>query len=179
MTAMTDIAKEYGTALFSLAFENESTEEFSKSLREITSILKENDEYIELLSSPNIPISKRLSLLDEVFGETCPEYVLSFLKLICEKGRIAVVFDAIEEFEELLAASKRVLNVRVTSAIELSSLQKEGLQKALEKNYRCSVNIDYSIDASILGGIVVESEDKRLDGSVLNRLQQVKEVIST
>jgi hypothetical protein len=86
---MNDVGKEYGAALFMLATEEGQREEYGVALNSIKESFVNCPEYVELLSSPNISLNERLSTLNNVFAEAVPEYVLSFLQLMCEKGRIA------------------------------------------------------------------------------------------
>ena len=98
---MTDISKEYAAALFALAREGGTEREFSAALALIDRALTAQPEYGLLLSSPNIPLRERLGLLDEAFGEQVPEYVLSFTKILCEKGHIRQFSACVEEYENI------------------------------------------------------------------------------
>ena len=175
---MNDLGKEYGTALFSLAAENDKKEEYFDCLQKILKVFAQNGEYVSFLSSKSIPKQERIKCVDEVFGEDIGEYVLSFLKLLIEKGEISSFFEAEKTYSDLFKASKHILSVTVKSAVELSQEQRQSLKQKLEKKYGCKTQIDYKIVPELLGGIVVETSDNVLDGSIISGLQQLKEVIS-
>lgn len=175
---MTEIAKEYGTALFMLACEENSAEEIHLALEKVNSVFTQNPEYIEFLSSPSISLKERLSAIDIAFGDSLPEHLLSFLKLLCEKARISCYFDSADEYKALFDASRRISNAKVTSAVELTAEEKQKLKSKLEGTCKGEVNLEYFIDESLLGGLVVELDGKILDGSLRHRLSEVKEVIS-
>ena len=82
MTAMTQTNKEYATALFSLATENNAVDQYEKNLLEIGNIFKENPDYIKVLESPAIPLSERISFVDKAFEGTYTEYLVSFIKVL-------------------------------------------------------------------------------------------------
>ena len=84
---MTETSKEYASALFELAAEEERLPEVSESLALIHSQFRENPGYADLLASPNIPVSERLAAIDEAFGGAVSEEVISFLKILCRKDR--------------------------------------------------------------------------------------------
>jgi F-type H+-transporting ATPase subunit delta len=161
-----------------LATEEGQREEYGAALNSIKESFVNCPEYVELLSSPNISLNERLSALNNVFAEAVPEYVLSFLQLMCEKGRIAYLDTAIAEYKSLLDASKHVLNVKVTSAVELTAEEKNKLKQKLKTVYKGEVNIEYFIDTQLIGGLIVEADGKIMDGSLRQRLREVKEVIS-
>ena len=175
---MAEIIKEYGTALFMLAREKGAQREYAEVLGEIQKIFNNNPAYLLMLSSPAIPVSERLKAIDEAFDGNAPCDVVSYLKLLCEKGRIEGFNESIEEYNALLKASERVFTAKVTSAQALTDSEKEKLIQKLKKNYAGDVQAEYSIDESLLGGMIVEIDGKIMDGSVRRRLQRVKEVIS-
>ena len=175
---MAEISKEYGAAIFMLACEKNAKKEYGEALKSLGEVFKENPDYLGFLASPSIPMSQRLSALDEVFLSKTPEDVLSFIKLMCEKGRVECFFEAAEEFEKLLLESERVLNAKVTSAAELTSEEKAKLKHKLEEVNKSQLDLEYFIDESLLGGIIVEIDGKILDGSLKSRLRDIKEVIN-
>ena len=178
MTAMTEISKEYGTALFMLACEEKAQKAYAEALAIVKESFLANPSYTEMLSSPSIPLGERLKAVEMAFGETVPTHVLSYVKLLCEKGRVSCLMDSIEAFTDLLAASERVCDARVSSAVELTEEEKKKLVDKLEKKYQGRVRAEYTVDASLLGGLVVEVDGKIFDGSLRHRLGEVKEYLN-
>lgn len=176
---MSQISKEYGTALFMLACEKDQKSEYAKALESVQAVLKDAPDYMEFLYSPAIPKEERLASLDAAFSQKVPEDVLSYMKLLCEKGRILEFSESVEDYLALLAESERVMQVKITSAVALTEAEKEKLCKKIENAYKCSVQAEYTVDASLVGGIVAEVDGKILDGSLKSRLRDIKEVIST
>ena len=131
------------------------------------------------LSSPGIPIEQRLSAISAAFAESVPESVLSFLQLLCEKGRIPCFFAAKEEFDALFQDLEHVTKAKVTAAIELNESEKQALKEKLETLYQGKVELSFSIDPGLLGGLVVEADGKIIDGSLRQRLQKFREVMNT
>ena len=180
MTKMTDIGKEYGTALFMLAAEcgAEAKREYAASLKLVSDTFRAEPSYAELLASPALPLGERLSIIDAAFGERLPEHVLSFIKLLCEKGRMACFPSAVDEYTALLDASERISNARVTSAVELTEDEKSKLHARLCERLKAEVKIEYFIDEGLLGGLIVEVDGTVIDGSLRHRLREVKEVMN-
>lgn len=175
---MTEISKEYGTALFMLACEENAKKEYAEALEKLKTAFLENPDYEMLLASPGIPLEERLSVIQTAFGGAVPEHVLSYLQLLCEKGRICCFMESIEEYKRLLDASEHISDVKVTSAVELTDDEKQKLTNKLKVIYKGEVNAEYFIDETLLGGLIVESEGKVMDGSLRHRLREVKEVMS-
>ena len=81
MTAMTDVAKEYGAALFLLACEENAKKEYSEALAVMKETFSETPEYLDFLDSPSIAVGERLAAIEAAFCDRVPEHVLSFLLL--------------------------------------------------------------------------------------------------
>lgn len=175
---MTDIAKEYGAALFMLACEENAKQEYFEAIKTVRSSIKENPELGLLLSSPGISLGDRLSTIAKVFGESVPEHILSYLQLLCEKGRMALLLTSFDEYEALLLHSEKISQATVTSASPLTDEQKKRLEANLEKTCNCKVNTEYFIDESLLGGLIVEMDGKIMDKSLRRQLREIKDVIN-
>lgn len=168
---------EYATALFMLASEEDCKDEISKDLSVIREAFSQNAELRELLSSPAIPTSERLGVIETVFG-SLGEYAVSFLKILCEKRLIGGFEDMADEYDKMVEMSKNLSVAKVTSAVELTEQEQKKLKEKLERMCGHSVVIETSVDASILGGMVIALDDKIIDASLRGRLSDVKEVIS-
>ena len=135
-----------------------------------------NPEYLDFLSSPNIPKSERIAAIEQAFsGEH--EYIVSFLSLLCEKGRIREIRECISEFKQLCDAADKISVAQVTSAFELSESQRSALTAKLQKLCGNRVVLDCKTDNSLMGGVIVSVDGKVIDGSVRHQLHQLKEVM--
>ena len=175
---MTATGNNYAEALFMLAREENSIDEFYKSLKTAESTFKENTEYLQFLSTPSIPKSERTAALAEAFDGKINQHVLSFLQLLCEHGKAELFFDCVAEYERLRDWASGAVVATVKTVVELSDEQKQSLVKSLEKRTGKSVTLDCVTDSTLLGGIQVEIDGEILDGSIKNNLKRAREVIS-
>ena len=169
--------REYAEALFMLAAEEGKVEEYFSSLSTVRKLVEENPDYLEFLSSPAISLKERLSAIDEAYESIFPEYVVSFLKLLCENGRIKSVNTAIDEYEKLMMAFSNRTVAIITSATPLDEEQKQKVCEKFEKITGKSIQAVYAVDESLIGGLKVEVEGKTYDSSIKHRLSDVKDVI--
>ncbi len=171
---MTQTNKEYASALFSLATESNFVDKYEKSLLEIGNIFKENPDYIKVLESPAIPLSERIAFIDEAFGSTYTEYLVSFIKVLCENGHITEICSCIEAFCDLVRIYKNRTVATVYYVEPLTDQQKEALLNKLQKISGKVIEPEFIKDESLIGGIKVQIDDKIFDGSVRNRLNKAK-----
>lgn len=178
MTAMTQTNKEYASALFSLATENNAVDQYEKSLLEIGNFFKENPDYTKVLESPAIPLSERIAFIDKAFESTYTEYLVSFIKVLCENGHITEICNCIDEFCDLVRIYKNRTIAFVYYVEPLTEEQKSALLEKLQKISGKVIEPQFIKDESLIGGIKVQIDDKIIDGSIKNRLNKAKGVIS-
>ncbi len=173
---MMQTEREYAEALFMLALESGDSERYGEAVDTVYTVMRENPEYIEFLSSPAIPLAERCAAIDEAFS-TLPEHVVSFMKLLCENSRTKSICECFEEYKKLAIAASGCVNASVVSAVELDENQKEKLVAKLEKVTGKKVDAVYTVDKTLIGGMRIELDGKLYDGSVSKRLSEVKDVI--
>ncbi|MBO4693534.1 MAG: ATP synthase F1 subunit delta [Clostridia bacterium] len=174
---MISTSNDFASSLFMLAMEENKLSEYQSDLSIIKAVFDENPDYVLLLSSPGIPKNERTTALDKAFGNRINIYVLNFLKVLCEHGKVGALDDCIKIFGELKKQAENRITAKVTSAEPLDNEQTEKLKANLSKKLGCQVYIKPVVDRSILGGIKVEFDDKVIDGSIKKQLNDIKEVI--
>lgn len=175
---MIQTEREYAQALFKLAVEENSVEEYLESLKKMKKLLEENPEYTEFLNCPAVSLTQRLAAIDEAFGEMLPEYVLSLVKLLCENGKSRITLSCIDEFLALAMEYENSTYAQIYSVIELNAIQKESICKKLEKITNKNIVPVYIIDKSLIGGIKIEVDGKTIDFSIKHRLGDIKDVMN-
>ncbi len=169
--------REYAEALFCLCVEEDICESALSDMKTVREAFCENPEYSLMLASPAIPLSERLAAIDEAFSGRICEYCVYFLKLLCEKGRMSILLDSIEEFENLCTVYFGRITANITSAVELNDKQKSALLEKLEKANNKMIVPTYKVDPSVMGGLLVEMDGRVYDGTLKSRLRDVKEVM--
>ena len=174
---MTDIAKEYGEALFMLAKEDGNVDAVTRSLALVEAVFETHPDYDILLSLPNVAREERVALIDQAFAASVEDSVLSFLKLMCEENCIRAFDVAKAEFDALVDDDKRVSHAIVTSAVPLTDDEQQALIAKLQARSGRSVQAEYRLDATLLGGVIVELDGTVYDNSLKRQVSRLKEVI--
>jgi len=175
---MTQISKEYADALFSLAMDEKEETAVLDGLHLMNEAFKGDPYAISMLASPAIPKDERLQVLDKAFANAIPEHVLSFAKVMCSRGHISCWFDCVKEYEQLYNAAQKLSTAYVRSAVELNDKLKNEIKNKLEKKLGRTIRLECAVDASLLGGLVIQVDGKVIDGSLKHRLYEIKEVMN-
>lgn len=180
---MTERARVYGGSLYDLAAEENLTgagnsislvpgltKAILDQMTDIRQIFRENPDYLKLLSEPAIKKGERLDLIEKAFGASAERYLVSFLKLLCERNLLGEYEGCCEAYRKRYNADHNIADALVTSAVALTDGQLEALRVKLESISGKEVVLEQKIDRSVLAGIKVELEGKQLDGTVAGRL---------
>ena len=171
------VISEYAEALFLLSCEEKSEDAYYGDMLLIKKQLDENPEYVELLCSPAITKEEKADILDAAFSPFLNENIVSFLKLLCERGRIKDFSPCFEDYERLYNDSRKLIVAEVTTASPLSKSEEKRLISTLMQRYGVKVELICKIDKSILGGMIVRTKDSVMDGSLRTKIREIKDVI--
>ena len=170
-----DVQREYGGALWSLASDEGIADAVLDDLQMICDVLQADPQYLRLICAPNIPLEERLTLLDDAFRGHVHPYVLNFMKLLTERRHFGVLPECIAEYRKHYDDANEIENVTVISAVPLSPEQKKALGRKLSETRRKNIHLTAKVDPSLIGGIRVETESAAFDGSVRGRIETIRE----
>jgi F-type H+-transporting ATPase subunit delta len=132
-----------------------------------------------VLRNPQVDPRTKSRILEDLLGDA-DELVRNFLRLTAEKGRIGAIEEIAREFERLVAAEERRLNVELTTAYELSDDEAAQIVKQIEQASGRTVEATRSVDPNLIGGLVLEAGSLRVDASVRGRLERLRrELVSS
>lgn len=170
---MTQTARLYGGSLYELAAGEMLTDTILEQMDAIRQLFRENPDYVRLLSEPSIPKEERSGLIEKAFGTQAERYLVSFLKLLMERGILSEYPGCCEEFTRRYNEDHNIAQAVVTSAVSLSGEQMDALKAKLEQISGKKVVLIQKKDPSVLAGLKVELEGKLLDGTVQSRLSGI------
>ena len=175
---MTETAKMYGGSLYDLAAEEGLETRILGELDEVQQLLKQNPDYLRLLSTPSIPKKERCGLLDEALRDRVHLYVLNFLKILCEKGTLRELSGCARAYRIRYNQAHGILEATAISAVPLTEQQRAALHAKLESLTGKAIDLKTKVDAKVLGGIRLDIEGTELDGTVQNRLASLRRDIA-
>jgi F-type H+-transporting ATPase subunit delta len=136
------------------------------------------DELRSLLSNPEIESSTKADVLARI-AQGSDEEVVSFLRLIAEKGRAGELTEIVDELDTLVAVERRILDVELTTATELSDTDFGRILGRIESASGRKVQATRKVDPDLIGGIVLQAGSMRLDASVRGRLERLRHDLAT
>lgn len=168
------VGKVYAEALFSLAQEEHKEKQVYEELNQVAELVKQYPDLIILLDVPTLSIGERISVLKKIIGEETG-ITENFLCLLVEKHRFSRIAEICSAFNKLYHESFHIAEVFVTTAVPLEAKQRQMLILKMSQKLGRHVLLRETVDPSLLGGMIVQYGDTKMDNSIRNRIQQFAE----
>ena len=172
---MRSASLQYATALADVALEQGAADPVKKQLEDFGAAYAESAELRSVLSSPAVERIAKHGVIEKLAARLgASRIVRNFLFIVVDNQRTHLLPEILETFETVIRQRQGFAEAEVTSATELSAPQKAQLQQTLEGLTGKKVQAKYSLDPALLGGALVRIGDTIYDGSVRNRLNQMR-----
>ena len=153
----------YAKSLLDLSKEQNAVEEVKNDMVFFEQTVDNSPELEAILKNPIVPLDKKQGILQGVFGGKVHAITESFLKLVVNKGRSAILFDTAKQFVAQYNAIKGVVTAEVTSATALTEANKTEVIALVKKELGASeVVIKEKVNPALIGGFIITIGDKQI-----------------
>ena len=174
---MTEVATTYGQAMYDLARDEGKSQQILAELSVLDQSLSAEPEFIQLLSSPNIPKEERVQILDNSFQGKLDPYVLNFLKVLTEKGYMRHFSGCCQFYRQCYNKDNGIMPVVAYTAVALSDELRRKLTAKLSTVTGKTIELDCRIDPETLGGVRLDFDGRPGDGTVRRRLEDIRSIL--
>jgi F-type H+-transporting ATPase subunit delta len=166
-----------GDALFEAAKDKGNLDKVHAQLGEIADAIAENRDLQVFFFSPYFSSAeKREGIATAVRGAEAE--LTNFLELLAEKHRMPAIFRIRKRFDELWAQERKLLAVRLVSAVELDKKLVERVGKEVERQTGRQIDLENVVDEDILGGLQLRVGNMVLDASIRARLERLRKEVA-
>jgi F-type H+-transporting ATPase subunit delta len=172
--SLTEIAEPYAQALMSVAQSNNLTDQFGEDAKALQALLSESEDLKILITSPIIEADKKKAVIQQLLGGQIHPYMLNFLLLLVDRGRIILLPEVCKQYQTLLRQLNQTVLAEVTSAVELTAEQQEAIkQKVMATAQASQVELVTRVDPELLGGVVIKIGSQYIDASLRGQLRRI------
>ena len=172
MAEKATIARPYAEAIFELATQQGALAAWADQLALIAMVA--NDALMAaVLANPKVPRDQALALFLDVCGERLGESAKNLVQLLIHNQRMVVINAIAILFNQMKATAEQTLDVQVTSAFSMDAAQRTLLASALHKQLGRKIHLNVMLDASLIGGAIIQAGDQVIDGSVRGKLHRI------
>jgi len=166
--------KTYSDALFELAIEENIVDDLFEEVLSVKEAISENPELKELMVHPKVVKEEKVQIIEGIFKGKVSDVLCGFLVQIVSAGRYEMLDDTLEYFVAQVKEYKKIGIAYVVTPKELADDKKQLVEKRLlETTAYETMEMHYSIDESLIGGMRIRIGDKVVDSSVSTKLMQL------
>lgn len=134
--------------------------------------------FLEIITkSQTTSLEDKLDLVAAALPEEPLKEVTDFVRFVYTQGRISIFFRILRSFVMSYRQAHGILVGRLFTAVDMPSLTIELRDRFSELTGK-KVEFETVVDASLIGGYIVELNDMRLDSSVRARLDKLSQALA-
>ena len=169
------VSKTYGEALYELAVEKGTKSELLEEVLALKEILKANPELEKTMVNPRLTKEEKVGLIDRIFANRMSDDLVAFLCILAEKNRYSDVDGVLDYFVERVKEEEGIGTAYVTTAIPITDAKKKEIHDTiLSKTRYRKLEVIYSVDEELIGGMVIRIRDRVVDSSIRTKLHQME-----
>jgi F-type H+-transporting ATPase subunit delta len=174
-TIVSGMAGRYATALFELANESHAIADVQRDLRALDQMIAGSPDLTRLVRSPVFSADEQGKALTAVLDKVgIAGIAANFLKVVAANRRLFAVREMIRGFNALVAKHKGEVTAEVTVAEPLNDARLAEIKDALKTVTAKDVQVDVTVDPSIIGGLKVKVGSRMVDASLRTKLNSIK-----
>lgn len=166
-------ARVYADALHQAARDAGRTAEVDRDLQGLVSALADNVVVLRALVNPGLPQEAKQRILARLLEGADP-LARNAVLVLSDHGRLSLLVDLEQAYAELAAADEQILNVEVTTAVELDKAAVDALAERISRAVGRRAQVTAHVDPSLIGGLVLQARGMLLDASVKRRLEELR-----
>ena len=174
MAELSTLARPYAKAAFASAQQAGNLAQWSNLLAFAAQVASDS-EGRRALAHPTLTHEQKAAWLNELAGEHAFDAGKHFVQVLAENGRLELLPEVSAQFEILRLQLESSAIAYVESAMEMTEAQQATLSEALARHLNKQVSLEVSVNADLVGGVVIRADDLVIDGSVSGKLAKLAE----
>lgn len=167
------VARRYAVAMYELARDAKAVERVRADLHVVRDAIYEDAASKSFFLSPVVDRKEKERLFKHAFGGKTHDVTLHSLLLLIRKRRERLLAEIVKQFDVLEVNGRGAEPLTITTAVALSGEQLRATVSRLEKIYAKKFDVEQKVDSRLIGGMRVMMGDRRIDGSVAGRLEEL------
>ncbi len=172
------VSKTYGDALFELAISEDKLDVLFDEAKGLVTVFSENQELMKLLNHPKVVKEEKIKVIENIFKGKVSDDMTGFLALIVKKDRYNSIIDILNYFIDTVKEYKNIGVAYVTTACELTNSQKSEIEAKLKGTTKyVEFEMNYLVDASLIGGMIIRIGDRVVDSSIQSKINDLSKTL--
>lgn len=168
------VARVYSHSMLELAEARGEAKSLLEELQELTAYLGGHPAFADFLSSPLVDVGAREKALERLFRGRMSDLLVNSLQVLNRKGRLVLLPTITEVYRLQRQELRRQVDVHARTAVPITPDLRERLRAAVSRLAGRQAQLIETVDERMLGGIVLEIGDQKIDASVKRDLAELR-----
>ncbi|MBI1827549.1 MAG: ATP synthase F1 subunit delta [Planctomycetes bacterium] len=171
------LASVYAAALLTLAKERKEEKDVGEELEQMADALEKLPFFPSFLTSPTVNLKRRRDTLEKMFRGRASQTFVDALLVLNRNGRLGLLHAISEQYKTLYRESQNRVKAIVQSAAPLGEAHLTRLRDELKRRTGKDVEFESKVREDLLGGMILQVGDKKIDASISRKLEKMSEAI--
>lgn len=168
------VTKTYADALFQLAIEEDKIDDLFEEVKVLVKVLEENQELSAIMKHPKVDKQEKIKTITDIFSGRLSGHLCGFLNQIVANNRYDEIDGILEYFIDEVKEYKKIGVAYVTTPTAIGDELKGRIeQKLLDTTSYTTMEMNYDIDETLIGGMKIRIGDKVVDSSISTKLTEL------
>eukprot|EP00357_Protocruzia_adherens_P019249 CAMPEP_0115015366 /NCGR_PEP_ID=MMETSP0216-20121206/26727_1 /TAXON_ID=223996 /ORGANISM="Protocruzia adherens, Strain Boccale" /LENGTH=228 /DNA_ID=CAMNT_0002385475 /DNA_START=52 /DNA_END=738 /DNA_ORIENTATION=- len=178
----TSIQGRYASSLFTAASQKKSLHTIFGDISEIKNLFDNSEAFRTFAFNESIKTGTQMEIIKDIFSDRkFSELTMSLFQVVIENKRLKYIGKISNKYLEFYRILSKEEKITVISAENLSDSQKTSLMEALkgsELTSSTTFDVTYQVNADILGGLQIYTENEYIDMSAKSRVAKISSEIA-
>jgi len=144
-------------------------------LEDFGAAYRQSLEFREVCETPAVGMAQKLSVLEAIARRMGSSHVtLNFLRVLMSRYRMPMLEEAIQAFRSVAYARLGIVQVKISSASDLSPEEQELLRARFNELTQKQSELEFHLDGNLIGGLVAQIGSMVFDGSIRGSLDRLR-----
>jgi F-type H+-transporting ATPase subunit delta len=171
-------ARHYAEAILQIASKtSELPDKIANELQAVNQVLKDTPDLKLILGHPSIGHTQKKTLLAALFAKHVDDLTLRLLELLTDKHRLTLLSEIESQFKARLNERKQILMAKLIGSDALAEHDIANVKARLTEHLGKRLELEVSVDKSLIGGFVLRIGDQVMDGSLKGKLRSLEKAL--
>lgn len=169
------VASRYVKSLLDLAVTQGQLEKVHTDMKLFADTIDKSRDLELMLKSPVIKHDKKGAILTAIFKTKVTALTMAFMDILTRKNREPLLPEIAREFHNAYNVHKGIGKASVTTTVAMDAKTRSQFETLVRKLAdKKEVELEEKIDKELIGGFILNVDDRQIDASIRNNLKKLK-----
>ncbi len=170
------IPQRYARALYKYTLEHNNASAVYEEMKQVADSFEAYPEMQKVMTNPFVDAASKEKLLISAAGDKVEDDFRRFVRLIIHQNRVEFAHMMVLAYRKIYREENHIAQVVITTASTLPEEEMQKLRDVVQKAF-ANYTLEYvsRVNPDLIGGFVIDVNSTRMDASISNELEQLRQ----